>query len=69
MNQPYWNVYSFRTRESLFHLCIDYYILECGCQCTGGNFTDWKLVPEFDNLGFPIAEVREDGSMLITKVT
>jgi len=43
------------------------HLIECGCQCTGGNFTDWKLVPEFDNLGFPIAEVREDGSMLITK--
>ena len=42
--------------------------LECGAQCTGGNYTDWHKVPDFDNLGFPIAEVRKDGSMLITKV-
>eukprot|EP00088_Acartia_fossae_P052439 TRINITY_DN5923_c0_g1_i1.p1 TRINITY_DN5923_c0_g1~~TRINITY_DN5923_c0_g1_i1.p1 ORF type:complete len:620 (-),score=121.10 TRINITY_DN5923_c0_g1_i1:453-2312(-) len=43
------------------------HLIECGCQCTGGNFTDWTKVPDFDKLGFPIAEVRQDGSMLITK--
>ena len=42
--------------------------LECGCQCTGGNYTDWQTVPNFDNLGFPIAEVSPTGEMIITKV-
>jgi len=43
------------------------HLLECGAQCTGGNFTDWEQVPDFDKLGFPVADVRSDGSMLITK--
>ena len=35
---------------------------------TGGNHTDWEKVPGFENLGFPVAEVGEDGEILITKV-
>jgi len=43
------------------------HLIECGAQATGGNHTDWETVPDFDNLGFPIAEVAESGDMLITK--
>ncbi|RLE17845.1 MAG: DUF1446 domain-containing protein [Acidobacteria bacterium] len=43
------------------------HILECGAQSTGGNFTDWRKVPSFDVVGYPIAEISEDGGVVITK--
>ena len=46
------------------------HLLECGGQVTGGYFADpgLKDVPDLANLGFPIAEVDEDGNAIITKL-
>jgi hypothetical protein len=43
------------------------HLLECGCQLTGGTFTDWEDVPGWEDVGFPIAEISEDGSCVISK--
>lgn len=46
------------------------HLLECAGQITGGYFADpgFKDVAGLGRLGFPIAEVKEDGSFFITKV-
>ena len=50
-------------------VCVGH-LLECAGQVTGGYFADpgFKDVPDLAHLGFPLAQVAEDGSFSITKV-
>jgi hypothetical protein len=42
--------------------------IECGGQATGGLYDgDWQHVPGLEELGYPIAEVSEDGTAVLTK--
>ena len=43
------------------------HIVECGVQCSGGNFSDWRSVPNLALAGYPIIEMRADGEFAITK--
>jgi len=43
------------------------HILECGPQSTGGVHTDWDKVPGWENIGYPIASCRIDGSFTLWK--
>ncbi|WP_332668188.1 acyclic terpene utilization AtuA family protein [Aeromicrobium sp.] len=43
------------------------HVIECGTQATGGNFSGFTNVDMSTPLGFPIAEIAEDGSVVITK--
>ncbi|WP_038171786.1 acyclic terpene utilization AtuA family protein [Tomitella biformata] len=43
------------------------HIIECGTQATGGNYSFFQEVEDLGRPGFPIAEIRRDGSCVITK--
>jgi len=43
------------------------HVIECGPQATGGNYSFFGEVPGLEHPGFPIAEISEDGSAVITK--
>jgi hypothetical protein len=44
------------------------HLLECSAQAAGGNFAGaWRDVPDLAHGGFPIAEVAEDGTAVVTK--
>jgi hypothetical protein len=46
------------------------HVLECGTQATGGNYSFWREeVAQPVHPGFPVAEVAEDGTAVITKHT
>jgi hypothetical protein len=43
------------------------HVVECGTQCTGGNFEDWRRVPDLRNIGYPVLESYGDGTIVVTK--
>ncbi len=43
------------------------HLIECGAQATGGLWNDWAELPDLAGIGYPIAEIAEDGSFAITK--
>jgi hypothetical protein len=43
------------------------HVLECGPQACGGNYAFFDEIAELRRPGFPIAELAEDGSSVITK--
>jgi hypothetical protein len=45
------------------------HLLECGGQASGGNsYAEWPMDYPINNLGYPIAEVSEDGSAIFSKL-
>ncbi len=43
------------------------HLIECGAQVTGGLWHEWDTMADPAGIGYPIAELRPDGSSIITK--
>ncbi len=43
------------------------HIIECGAQCTGGNFSAWREVKDMVRIGYPVIEAHKDASFYVTK--
>lgn len=43
------------------------HLIECSTQVTGGVFTDWQDVPDWENMGVPIIEAEANGDLVVTK--
>ncbi|KAF2646477.1 DUF1446-domain-containing protein [Massarina eburnea CBS 473.64] len=45
------------------------HLIECSTYVTGGNFTGFKSIAKFgiEDIGYPIAEIGADGSVVVTK--
>ena len=43
------------------------HIIECGGQVSGGNFTDWEMVDNLAEIGFPVIEAFPDATFNVTK--
>src|SRR5438270_448626 len=43
------------------------HLIECGAQATGGLWHGWTELADFAGIGYPIAEIGDDGCFAITK--
>jgi hypothetical protein len=60
-----WSMYDW---DKLAQGSLAGHLIECGCQGAGGLFTDWRSVPAWEDMGFPIAVCAPDSSFEITKM-
>ncbi|KAE8377931.1 hypothetical protein BDV26DRAFT_304669, partial [Aspergillus bertholletiae] len=62
----WWHGWSETEYDRLAGSLIAGHLTECGPYTTGGNFCGFKSIPNLVRVGYPIAEVYDDGSSVIT---
>lgn len=66
----WWHGWSYDDPANLDRLAgavVAGHVIECGAQATGGNYAFFQEVPGLEHVGFPWAEVADDGSSVIGK--
>ena len=63
----WWHGWGPREWDALAGAVVAGHVIECGPQATGGNYAFLDEITDRRYPGFPIAEVAEDGSSVITK--
>lgn len=59
--------WSWEDHDRLAAALLAGHLIECGAQVTGGNYTLWKDVASYREMGSPIVEASADGSFVLTK--
>lgn len=64
-------LYEFGWEENAFDVIaqatVAGHLIECGTQVTGGISTKWLEIEDPVHMGFPIVEMHEDGTFILTK--
>jgi hypothetical protein len=63
----WWHGWARDDWDALAGALVTGHVLECGAQATGGNYSFFTEVPGMEHLGFPLAEVADDGTAIVTK--
>lgn len=63
----YWHGWARTNWDRLAGAVAAGHVIECGPQATGGNYSSFERVGDLSRPGFPIAEIANDGSSVITK--
>lgn len=63
----WWHDWTEHDYDRLAGAVVAGHVIECGPQATGGNFAFFDELPDTRYPGYPIAEIAQDGSSVITK--
>lgn len=59
--------WDWRDYQKLAGATVAGHLIECGTQVTGGISSKWLSLPDLAHIGFPIAEIDEEGGCILTK--
>lgn len=65
----WWHDWDTDRLDALAGATVAGHAIECGTQVTGGNFAFFDEIDDLTEAGFPVAEISDDGSSVITKIS